>query len=340
MKRLRFRLLAALSIQLIILLLAQSAFTEGNVTLVFTSYQREYILHEPVHFTGALINNSDHTVNIYHMEKFDENMECTFLEIQSPDGSKTKRRSSYGTSLELLSPKYLGQMLKPGNTFTFDIFPNRSQLLTYPHKGGWTFPEPGTYKVRLAYIVEEFRENLWKPEGNVLYSNQITLRIKSPSPIEREILDAYWDGVSVDWDGTNMSGFNTPELQIVLGKYPNEPLIKYVHFALLNASYTIDGPDFQMASMHFEHLVINYPNFRPGQIRRRYAGMLIHGGGRREEGLRILEEALSLKPGLKDDYRLMKLKINTEAGNGSAFWKWRRTKSQKIPNLDKEMDKE
>jgi hypothetical protein len=168
---------------------------DGEVALKLRSYQDVYVLHEPLQFIGELINNSDQLVRLNSMEGLaDENMMYLFLEIITPNGEKQERRTCFSFVDYFTNVEYKGEPLWPGEMFGIDIFPNSTSSIEDVTKGGWTFPEVGEYKVRLAYEVEDAMEYLWKPPGNRLYSNQITIRVIEPSPAQKEILAAYWKG--------------------------------------------------------------------------------------------------------------------------------------------------
>lgn len=317
---------------------------DGEVALKLRSYQDVYVLHEPVQFIGELKNNSDEIVRLHSMESLaDENMSYLFLEIITPEGEKQERRTCFMLVDYFAFPEYKGEPLLPGETFGFDIFPNHTNSIGNILKGGWTFPEVGEYKVRLAYEVEDAMEYLWKPPGNRLYSNQITIRIVEPTPAQKEILAAYWkDSVSdgMTWDGKLMSGFDVRELNRVVQKYPNEPFIKYPLFALLNTETLV--PDLSHAAPHAQYLMSHFPDFRPGQVRRTYAAALIESG-RQAEGLKVLDEALTLEPRLKDNFDFMMMKVGTEKGSEAAFWRWVREREKRekpAPDKDKEPKRE
>jgi hypothetical protein len=297
------------------------------VTLNLRSHQDVYVLHEPVQFMGELKNSSGEIVRLQSMRDLaDENMRYLFLEIITSEGEKQERRTCFGFIDYVAFPEYKGEPLLPGESYDFDIFPNHTYSIRQEDmmKGGWTFPEAGEYKVRLVYEVESFREHLWKPPGNRLYSNQITIRVVEPMPAQKEILAAYWkDSVSggMTWDGKFMSGFDVKELNRVVQKYPNDAFIKYPLFALLNTESSMAVPDLSQVAPHAKYLMSHFPDFRPGPVRRLYAAALIESG-RQKEGLKVLDEALAIDPRLKDNFDIMMLKVGTERGSERAFWQW------------------
>jgi hypothetical protein len=303
-----------------------------SVSLTVESLQDVYVLREPVLLTGHLTNGSPQPIRIYGINTFgDQNMECLFLEIITPDGRKQERRSHFGFYILGKSDGYKGEPLNPGETFTFDVFPNiLYSIYSLKEDAGLGFPTPGEYKIKLVYEVEQFRAKLWKPPGNRLYSNQISIRVVAPTEAQREILGAYWSNVVTRWEGDEgMTGFDADRLKDVLTKYPNDPFIKYVHYALLwldlhGLDEVYKGPkrpiDLADAQLHAAALMERYPNFRPGRVRWAYASVLIKCD-RKAEGLRLLDEALRLEPHLKDDYGVMHLKVITERGR-NADWPW------------------
>jgi len=314
---------------IIALIANHSECASNSVTLLLKSYQEEYVLHEPLHFSGTLINNTGSNIHIGGMEKFNENMELLYLVIEYEDGSITKRRTCYYYETVLRSPYYEGQSLKTGESYSFDIYPNRTYSILNMKERNWTFPKPGIYLVTLAYAVDDFWQVLWKPEGDALYSNQITINIVPPTTPEKEILDTYWNDLIKDWDGKHLYYFDRALINNMIAKHSSEPLIKYMYYALLHNAYTYDGIDYQLADINAQHLMNNYPDFRKGQIRRMYAEYMIHSG-RMNEALNMLNEALIIMPTLKDDYYFMKTKINLEAGDSSAFYKWKRRRNKDV----------
>lgn len=310
---------------ILVLFATQGIVAEGQVTLTLTSYADSYVLHEPLELRGELVNDSDQTIRIYGMEQFsDENMPCLFLEITTPDGRQQQRRTCFSLVSVVKSATYLGDPLGPGERFGFKIYPSETYFIDNLNEGGWTFPVAGEYRVRLVYEVEEFRERLWKPVANRLYSNQIKLRITIPSSAEKEILDSYWKHVvpyGEAWDGKRMWGFDIPELKRVLEKYSNEPMIKYIHFALLNEASGAVGADLPNAKTHAELLMSRFPDFRSGLVRSAYGTALI-ASERKAEGLKMWEDALRVDPLLENNVQFMQLKIGTEKGSDKAFWRW------------------
>jgi len=343
-----WRSIAGLASLLILLPLVQLGAAEGDVSLTLRSYQDVYVLHEPLQFMGELRNNSDQLVLLNSMEGLsDENMRDLFLEIITPNGEKQERRTCFSYVHYFTNAEYKGQPLWPGETFGIDIFPNHTYPITYSRgdNGGWTFPEVGEYRVRLVYEVEDFMMYLWKPPGNRLYSNQITIRVIEPSPAQKEILAAYWkDSVSDGeaWDGKLMYGFDAKELNRVLQKYPTEPFVKYAIFALLNLESPMNHPDLANATDHAQYLMSHFPDFRPGPVRRAYAAALI-ASGQEAEGLKVLDEAITIEPRLKDNFNIMMLKVGTERGGKAGFWQWKREREDRgreAPDKGKEPKKE
>jgi hypothetical protein len=321
--------------------------SENEVTLTLRSCQYVYVLQEPLMITGELVNGSSQQIRIYGIEKFsDPNMPCLFLEIITPSGRKQERKNFFWEDMHAKGETYMGEPLNPGERFAFDIFPNAlCSIYDIVVDSGWAFPSPGEYKVRLVYEVEEFRIRLWKPPGNRLYSNQITIRVVEPYPAQKEILDAYWAepgqgyGFVCRWDGEQgMAAYEVNRMKGVLDKYPQEPFIKYIHYALLHQAMNYSPPALSSARSHAEYLMNRFPSFRPGRVRRAYAAALIECG-QKAEGLRLLEEALRLEPHLKDDHGFMSLMIRTERGE-NAYWPWRShrndTRSNEEPTPKKE----
>jgi|GEM_PF-4423446 len=338
------RIIAAWIFSVILVLFAtQGILGEGQVTLKLASYANSHVLHEPLELRGELVNDSDQTIRIYGMEMFsNENMPCLFLEITTPDGRQQQRRTCFSLPTVVKSATYIGEPLEPGARFGFKIYPSGTYFIDNINEGGWTFPVPGEYGVRLVYEVEEFRERLWKPVGNRLYSNQIKLRITIPLSAEKEILDSYWKDVvpyGEAWDGKRMWGFDVPELQRVLGKYPNEPMIKYIHFALLNQASGAVRADLPNAKTHAELLMSRFPDFRSGLVRSACGAALI-ANGRKAEGLRVLEDALRVDPLLVNNESFMNLKITTEEGSDKAFWLWQDKRKAGVVDEGREPKKE
>lgn len=333
---------------LILLPLIQPSAIGNDIVLNLRSHQDIYVLHEPLHFIGELRNDAEQLVMLNSMEGLsDENMTYLFLEIITPSGEKQERRTCFSLRRSITNIEYKGEPLWPGETFGIDIFPNHTYSIREEDrmKGGWTFPVVGEYKVRLVYEVDDRMKHLWKPPGNRLYSNQMTIRIIEPTPAQEEILAAYWkDAVSLGqaWDGKLMFGFDADELNRVLQKYPTDPFIKYPIFALLNMESGMLHPDLVNVIPHAQYLMSHFPDFRPGQVRRVYAGALI-ASERQSEGLNVLKEALTIEPRLKDNLDIMMLKVGTEKGSRAAFWQWnsdRMDRERKAPDKDKEPKKE
>ena len=322
-----------------VLLLSDSGgAADAGVVLTLRSPQDVYVLHEPLQLKGELANRSGSSIRIYGIDYFcDENMPCLFLEIVTPDGQKQERRAFFYHADYVKFAEYAGEPLEAGGQLIFDLFPNQTFPIhdVFAKGGGWTFPSPGDYTVRLVYVVEEFRERLWKPPANRLYSNQITIHITSPTPAQKEILDAYWKGTNngMAWDGKLMYGFDRDALLRVLQKYPDEPFTKYILFALLNTESMLASPDLPNAQVHAHSLMSRYPDFRPGHVRRAYAAALI-GSGEEAAGLEILNEALRIEPHLKDNVDVMKLKITTEGGGEKAYRRWEKSRMERTGGVD------
>lgn len=317
--------------------------SDDGIVLTARSYQDTYVLHEPVQLTGELANNSDRAIRIYGIEKFsDENMPCLFMEIVTPDGRTQERRTHFYCVNLARSESYMGEPLKPGERRGFDIYPNHAySIYDFAVDGGWTFPSPGDYRVRLVYEVEAFRKNLWKPPGNRLYSNQITIRVIEPSPAQKEILSAYWKGSNrgMRWDAKLMYGLNEAELHGMLQKYPAEPFIKYIHFALMHVALGQEHPDPTSAGMHARYLMSRAPDFRPGLVRWTYADVLI-ACGRKDEGIELMQEALEVEPRLVDNFDFMESKITAETGDSRAIWLWKKSRMELPVETEKDSKKE
>lgn len=327
-----------------LLLADRGGAVENGMALTLRSSQDVYVLHEPLHLRGELANRSNEAIRVYGIEYFsNENMPCLFLEIITPDGLKQERRTFFYHADYLKFAEYRGEPLEPGQQLGFDLFPNHTYPIhdVFAEGGGWSFPSPGDYKVRLVYVVEELRRILWKPPANRLYSNQITIRVISPSPAQREILEAYWKGTNdgMAWDGKLMWGFDRAGLERVLQKYPDEPFTNYILFALLNTESVLARPDLPNAEVHARSLMSRFPDFRPGQVRRAYAAALI-GSGQKAEGLEVLDEALRLEPHLRDNVDVMRLKITAEAGSEKAFRSWEKNRMKESAGDDERKERD
>lgn len=311
------------------------------------SVKGEYILREPVKFIVKFINESDRTIRIYRIDRFNENMEQMYLEVITPKGEIQLRKSTIALVNRISSVHYGGDPIEPGESIEVFLYPNETHFIQSPRSWGFTFPEAGTYRLRVVYTVEEFRERLWKPENNKMYSNSIDITFREPTPEEKEILDAFWDGMSYlfVWDEMPMAGFNVDRLKEVMAKYPNNHLMKYVYFAMGHELRCppigpSDSYDIDKAIEYFEMLKDRHPDFRFEETRQ-YLARFYMDAGRREEAIRLNNETLRERPNLKDHYRFMRQKILAEEqDNMKAVTKWIRKRSRgEIREEEKPKDK-
>lgn len=311
-----------------------------EVVLVLESTQSEYVIREPLKFTVHFVNRSDEPVNIVDIGLLDMNMSNLVLEVTTPHDEVQIRRFSYVSSDQIFYPWYSGEPLEPGGSLQTALYPNVTGVVDEERTGIWsgrhevTFPRRGRYEVRVGYYVWQTAPKLWRPEEEYLFSNAVTLHFRDPTPVEEEILDAYWK-LGGTWISTGdhnpFCRYDTDALRNVIDKYPDNEMTKYAYFGLARelarVRLNVDLQRMRSAIPIFETLLTRYPGLRGDEMRHHLA-RTYYNTGEREKAIEIFNNALKESPGLEDNYEFMKNKLVAETMSSQALSVWMRKRAR------------
>jgi hypothetical protein len=304
--------------------------------------QDTYAIREPVKFAITIENAGSTEARVMEVRELGANMEYTFLDIQTPDGTRELRAFQYVSDIKLQNPNYLGEPLRPSEGVQFFIYPTESTpLLGDPRNEAedyrpLTFPVAGTYHVRVAYRVPKVYKNL-QPAGGEVLSESVVLKFKDPTPEESEILDAIWACVPMLSSGDDhLLGCQAEsEIRRVIELYPRNDLTRYARFYL--ARFIVDEFHPQQwgeAIEILEDLRSNHPSFRAEEVRL-LLGRVYGSSGEPEKARQVLNEALAGNPMLRTNFRFMGCKISTEYADsnpGEALGIWMENRRMGKPN--------
>jgi hypothetical protein len=259
------------------------------------------------------------TARVMEVRELGPNMEYTFLDIQTPDGTRELRTFQYINDIKLPNPKYLGEPLQPGEGVQFFIYPTESTPLRRDPRnetddyGPLTFPVAGTYHVRVAYRVPEVYKNL-QPNGGEVFSEPVVLEFREPTAEESEILDAVWACAPMLSSGEDeaLKCDAEPELRRVIALYPQNDLTRYARFYLARAIVYQRPPRQRGEAIEIlEDLRSNRSSFRAEEVRL-LLGRIYGSDGETEKAKQVFNEALAMNPMLRTNFPFMERKLLTD----------------------------
>ena len=245
-----------------------------DLELRLESEYTEYVYREPVKFCLEFNNVSNSSIYLPHYASFEGEMKFIYMDISYPDGSRQLRAVRHVFEYGVPIPAYKGMEFKSGDKFQVCYYPNQSlgydpTTLSYTADiNTHTFYQIGEYKIKFAYMIPEIYQNIYSA-GHPIYSNEMVIRVTAPSIEEIEILNAYWIGGDISFgDNSAANEFNRDELEKVVNKYPDNPMIKYAMFGLaIEIGCSRDRTrDMQSALALGDELIVKYPNFRYYEI--------------------------------------------------------------------------
>jgi hypothetical protein len=182
-------------------------------------------------------------------------------------------------------------------------------------------------------VPDEYQK-LWKPPSGELFSNTVTLTVREPTAIEKEILNPLWtSGSAVFSAGDNVLGPSGDEdaLETVISKYPDHPLTAYARLFLAKSYLRLRDPSVEPQRIErgvelLNELVESHPSFRYEEVRHLLA-IGLERSGDREAAIDLVQDTLRLCPGLNDNLPFMNYKIILETGDPkqSAIWLYERS---------------
>lgn len=325
------------SVVLLVTVLDLSDAPAQSLVVHMDTEQTEYVIREPVKFRVALKNVSNEPVNIPSVSEFNNNMNYTYLLITTPEENTERRRYQYIYDLKILGTLYAGELLAPGDSIQFFLYPN----FTFKEQSSsdyatLTFGEPGFYDVRVCYTVPSGYKILKASAPDDVCSSAVTLHFRKPDAIEKDILASFWKKNSVamahaEW--SSLTTYDIGALRAALRSYPQHPMIRWVRYELGRQlmspeeyGYRIKpgGPpkgDVEEAAGIFEALQRNYPDFRPAEVAYFLAKAYLDLG-RRSDAARVLLRAIDANPGLRTDARFMPAYVYAKTGDNHESSSW------------------
>lgn len=312
-----------------------------DLRITLSTPQHDYVVREPIKFVVSMKNVGPETIRIVEVFylKCDANMRHFFIEIETPWGKLERRNHLLVVPTEIINKQYNGEPLAPGDSIEVFLYPNFTVpveppgLLSARGEGRVTFPEAGTYRVRVAYFVPEYFVNLWRGENGIAYSNWVELRFRDPTPEEKEILDVIWESNPQELssgDDTLIPSFNELSLKRVIANYPDNPLIKYAYFNLARQIMSlVGGARNGEAVPIFEMLIERYPDFRYEEVRQHLAKAYFYSG-QPERARELMRRTLRERPNLRHHDNFMMRKLSMEEPTGIATIKWRKLRRKGI----------
>jgi hypothetical protein len=319
----------------------------SGITMRARTSQDTYVEREPLKIEVYFKNESNEVLRMIPVQWLGQNMEFMFLEVEGPDGTVARRKFTYCIIHEALNPNWAGEPLAPRETAMIVLYPNVTRQI-WPDKKKWssfTIGKPGTYKMKIAYEVPALYKNIWRPENGILYSNELTLKVTKPTIVEKEILDAYWDGgttphemrlgddnVYIDVDEDLIDG--------VVRRYPDNRLTKYLLFN--KARYKIgksrvDAAAAGEAEVLYETIRRRYPEFR---VREVCSGLSLAyaENGKLDKAREAIKTAVKDNPALTTEYVFMSRVIYVETGTSTLISEWERSRAKgdkwNVPGVD------
>jgi hypothetical protein len=263
------------------------------------------VVGEPLKLRATMTNVSSEAVGVIEVGYIDRTMEYFYMEVTTPNGDVEQRTSSHLHKVEVTNPSYPGEPLPPGESIVAFFYPVYSSTRMRDGRSStdpFTFPEPGLYRVSLVYDVSR-KYPVLDSETGVVRSNEVTLEVRAPDPVEAEILHELWR--ADPWP-------NAPETQVrradnaaildgVLKKYPDHELSTHVRLRLAMMR-SLTQPEIALDIL--SELERRDPTFRTEEVailRARNLGAL----GRSVEAVELLEGVLARDPGLRSNYAVM-----------------------------------
>jgi hypothetical protein len=236
-------------------------------------------------------------------------MEFMFFEVVRAEEIQ-RRQIRYASVNRVENVDWMGEPIASGDSVVIHLYPTVTRSVDGVGSSTFTFTEPGRYQLRVAYSVPDYFKNLWQPSGGTLYSNYINLDVREAAPQEKEILDAYWSGEQLPlMMGEDNFYLKADEAAIrdVLSRYPDNPLCRYVMFALartiLTTSWANDAKRGQGMALLAE-LHERYPSFRTFEVAL-HMGTAQALGGDKVGAVDTLGDGLTATPELIDNPKYM-----------------------------------